>query len=199
MLAAIRLGRVHPRTREQLDRTSPLSIRKRGNPKVWSLSLLGLGFYLVVITGAFAVRSAAGFGAVLIAMPMLAFVLPVSTAVAVTTALTTITSVHHVSRDWYRVAWRQFAILAFYSAIGIGLGFYFIHLLDEVALRRSLGVFLILYSLYALATAKGSPVLPVRWCRALLGDRVIRRLDPKKFAWLVGGLILLSGFALLVK
>lgn len=248
---------------------------------MWSLSLLGLGFYLVVITGAFAVRSAAGFGAVLIAMPMLAFVLPVSTAVSVTTALTTITSVHHISRDWHRVAWRQFAIMAFYSAIGIGLGFYFIHLLDEVALRRSLGVFLILYSLYALATAKGSPVLPVRWCRALaagtgvaggilgtlfgagvgpiyvvyfntlrmereifrvtmstvlllgsaariagyarlgfyesasialiaiglplvalgswLGDRVIRRLDPKKFAWLVGGLILLSGFALLVK
>jgi hypothetical protein len=38
------------------------------------------------MTGAFAVRSAAGFGAVLIAMPMLAFVLPVSTAVSVTTA-----------------------------------------------------------------------------------------------------------------
>jgi len=66
------------------------------------------------MTGAFAVRSAAGFGAVLIAMPMLAFVLPVSTAVSVTTALTTITSVHHVSRDWRRVAWRQFAIMAFY-------------------------------------------------------------------------------------
>jgi len=73
------------------------------------------------MTGAFAVRSAAGFGAVLIGMPMLAFVLPVSTAVSVTTALTTITSVHHVSRDWRRVAWRQFAIMAFYSAVGIAL------------------------------------------------------------------------------
>ena len=35
-----------------------------------------------------------GFGAVLIAMPMLAFILPVSTAVSVTTALTSITSIH---------------------------------------------------------------------------------------------------------
>ena len=46
-----------------------------------SLSLLGFVFFMLVMIGAFAVRSAAGFGAVLIAMPMLAFVLPVSTAV----------------------------------------------------------------------------------------------------------------------
>jgi uncharacterized membrane protein YfcA len=171
--------------------------------------------------------------------------------------------------------------MAFYSAIGIGLGFYFISMLDEHALRRSLGVFLILYSIYALATAKSPPVLLARWRRALaagtgvaggllgtlfgagvgpiyvvyfnslrmereifrvtmstvvllggaariagyarfgfydgssvaliaiglplvvvgswLGDRVIRKLDPQLFGWLVSGLILLSGIALLVK
>ena len=51
-----------------------------------SLSPVGLAFYMLVITGAFAVRSAAGFGAVLIALPMLAFVMLVPTAVSVTTA-----------------------------------------------------------------------------------------------------------------
>ena len=245
------------------------------------MSAFGLAFYVVVLTGAFAVRSAAGFGAVLVAMPMLAFVLPVSTAVSITTALTAITSVHHLSRDWHRVAWRHFGIMAFYSAIGIGLGFYFINLLDEHALRRSLGGFLILYALYACATAGASPVFPARWRGALaagtgvaggllgtlfgagvgpiyviyfnalrmereifrvtmstvvllggaariagyarlgfyeassvfliaiglplvlvgswLGDRVIRRLDPRMFGRLVGGLILLSGLALLLK
>jgi uncharacterized protein len=246
-----------------------------------SLSVFGVAFYMLVMTGAFAVRSAAGFGAVLIAMPMLAFILPISTAVSVTTALTSITSIHQVSRHWRRVAWRHFTIMALYSAIGIGLGFYFLNMLDEHALQRSLGVFLILYSLYALATANGSPVLPSRWRGALaagtgvaggllgtlfgagvgpiyvvyfntlrleretfrvtmstvvllggvarivgyarlgfyeassvaliaiglplvvigswLGDRVIRRLDPGKFGWLVGGLVFLSGVALLVK
>src|SRR5689334_17087098 len=119
------------------------------------------------MTGAFAVRSAAGFGAVLIALPMLAFILPVSTAVAVTTALTAITSIHQLSRHWRRVAWGHFAVMALYSAIGIGLGFYFINMLDEHALRRALSVFLIVYSLYALATAGTSPVLPYRWARAL--------------------------------
>ena len=245
------------------------------------LSLLGLAFYVVVLICAFAVRSAAGFGAVLIAMPMLAFVLPVSTAVSVTTVLAAITSVHQLSRDWRRVAWRHFSIMTFYSVIGIGVGFSFINMLDEHALRRSLGVFLILYSVYTLTTAKASPVFPAHWRGALaagtgiaggvlgtlfgagvgpiyvvyfntlrmdkeifrvtmstvvllggaariagyasfgfyerssialiaiglplvivgswLGDRVVRRLDPQMFSWLVGGLILLSGVGLVVK
>jgi hypothetical protein len=55
---------------------------------VSSLSLFAFAFFMLVMIGAFAARSAAGFGAVLIAMPMLAFVLPISTAVSVTTALT---------------------------------------------------------------------------------------------------------------
>jgi uncharacterized protein len=248
---------------------------------VTSLSTLGLIFFMLVMVGAFTVRSAAGFGAVLIAMPMLAFVMPVSTAVSVTTVLTAITSMHQVTRDWHRVAWRHFAIMAFYSAIGIGLGFYFIKLLDERALRHGLGVFLIFYSLYAVATSNVSRTIPARWRNALaactgiaggllgtlfgagvgpiyvvyfnalrlereifrvtmstvvllggvariagyasfgfyegssfvlialglplvilgswLGDKVIRRLDPQKFTWLIGALIFLSGIALLVK
>jgi Sulfite exporter TauE/SafE len=134
---------------------------------VTSLSTLGLIFFMLVMVGAFTVRSAAGFGAVLIAMPMLAFVMPVSTAASVTTVLTAITSMHQVTRDWHRVAWRHFAIMAFYSAIGIGLGFYFIKLLDERALRHGLGVFLIFYSLYAVATSKVSRTIPARWRNAL--------------------------------
>jgi uncharacterized protein len=146
---------------------APKWAERREIRNVSSLSLFGLVFFMLVMIGAFAVRSAAGFGAVLIAMPMLAFVLPVSTAVSVTTALTAITSVHQLSRDWRRVAWRHFAIMASYSAIGIGLGFYFIQMLDEHALRRSLGVFLILYSIYALATAKASRTVSTRWRGAL--------------------------------
>lgn len=246
-----------------------------------SLSLFGLVFFMLVMIGAFAVRSAAGFGAVLVAMPMLAFIMPVSTAVSVTTALTAITSVHHVSRDWHRVAWRQFAIMAFYSAIGIALGFYLIKMLDEQALRRGLGAFLILYAIYALVTANAPRTVAAHWRGALaagtgvaggflgtlfgagvgpiyvvyfnalrlereifrvtmstvvllggvariagyasfgfyqrssfvliaiglplvvvgswLGDKVIRKLDPQMFGWLIGALIFLSGVALLVK
>jgi uncharacterized membrane protein YfcA len=246
-----------------------------------SLSALGLVFYGVVLIGAFAVRSAAGFGAVLIAVPMLAFILPVPTAVSVATALTMVTSAQQVSRDWTRIAWAQFFIVSFYTMIGIGLGFYFISTLDENALRRGLGGFLVLYSIYAWWTRGASPVLPRRWHGVLaagagilggffgalfgggvgpiyvvyfnvlrmnrevfrvtmstimligvsariagyasfgfyggptmilvalglplvfvgswLGDRLAMRLNPQLFGALVGGLVLLSGVALLLR
>lgn len=246
-----------------------------------SLSYLGFAFYVLVLVGAFAVRSAAGFGAVLIAVPMLAFVLPVTTAVSVATALTLITSARQVGRDWRRIDWRQFFIVSFYTMIGIALGFYFIHALDEKDLRRGLGAFLVIYAIYALWTSQTAPVLHVRWHGALaagagiiggffgalfgggvgpiyivyfnvlrmerdafratmstimlvgssaritgyasfgfysrstitlmgiglplvfvgswLGDRVALRLNPKTFSWLVGGLVLLSGTALLLR
>jgi uncharacterized membrane protein YfcA len=246
-----------------------------------SLSSLGLAFYVLVLIGAFAVRSAAGFGAVLIAVPMLAFVLPVPTAASVASALTMVASAQQVSRDWGQIAWAQFFIISFYTMIGIGLGFYFISTLDETALRRGLGGFLIVYSIYALRTRGASPVLPTRWRGALaacagitggffgalfgggvgpiyviyfnvlrmskdvfrvtmstimlvgvsariagyasfgfygrstmillalglplvfvgswLGDRLAQWLDPQRFGSLVGGLVLLSGVALLLR
>ena len=41
--------------------------------------------------------------------------------------------------------------------------------------------------------------LPLVVIGSWLGARVIRRVDPAKFGWLVGGLIFISGVALLVK
>jgi len=132
-----------------------------------SLSLLGLAFYGLVLVGAFAVRSAAGFGAVLIAVPMLSFVLPVPTAVSVATALTMLTSLRHVHRDWRQIAWKQVFLITVYTLIGIGLGFYFIRSLDPNTLRRGLGAFLVVYSVYVLATGGLPPPLPSRWHGAL--------------------------------
>jgi hypothetical protein len=131
------------------------------------LSYPGLSVYAVVLIGAFAVRSAAGFGAVLVAVPLLALVMPLPVAVSVATALTLVTSIRYVSRDWRFIAWRQFAIMMLYTLIGVGLGFYFIRLLDEHALRRGLGVFLIVYSIYVLGTGGRPPALSPRWHSAL--------------------------------
>jgi uncharacterized protein len=245
------------------------------------LSFLGYAFYALVLVGAFAVRSAAGFGAVLIAVPMLAFVMPMSAAVSIGSALTAITSIHHLGRGWRHIAWREFATIALYTAVGIALGFYVFALLNEDVLRRCFGVFLVLYALYALWTAKAPIFLPRRWHGILaaatgisggfigalfgagvgpiyviyfntlclerevfrvtmttvalvggltritgyagmgfysrstllllgiglpmvvigswLGDRIVRRLNPQHFGLFIGGLILLSGIALLVK
>lgn len=185
---------------------------------MWSLTLSGLAFYVLVLTGAFAVRSAAGFGAGLIAVPMLAFILPVSTAVAVATALTTVTSLGQVGRDWRHIAWRQCAVVLLYSIVGIGLGFWFIAVLDETALRRSLGAFLVLYSIQALWPANASRVLPARWhgacaagtgivgglCSALFGAGAgpfyvvyftVVRMEKEIFRATMSGVVLIGGAA----
>ena len=132
-----------------------------------ALSTLGFAFYAAVLLSAFAVRSAAGFGAGLIAIPMLAFILPVSTAVSIATVLTTLSSIQQVSREWRLIAWRKFAVIFLYSMAGIGLGLYFIKMIDEIILRYCLGVFMILYSIYALSAADTSRLLSRRWHGAL--------------------------------
>ena len=132
-----------------------------------ALSSLSLAFYAAVLLSAFAVRSAAGFGAGLIAIPMLAFILPVSTAVSIATVLTTLSSIQQVSREWRLIAWRKFAIIFLYSMVGVGLGLYFIKMIDENILRYCLGVFMILYSIYALSATDTSRLLPRRWHGAL--------------------------------
>jgi len=128
------------------------------------LSALALVFYAVVLLCSFAVRGAAGFGAGLIAVPMLTFILPVPTAVSVASVLTTLTSIQQVSREWRQIAWPQFITIFLYSMVGIGLGLYFIKLLNEDVLRRCLGIFLILYSCHSLWVARTSTrLLAKRW------------------------------------
>jgi hypothetical protein len=129
-----------------------------------ALSPYALAFYAAVLLSAFAVRSAAGFGAGLIAIPMLALILPVSTAVSVATVFTTISSVQQISREWRQIAWRQFILIFLYSMVGVGLGLYFIKLFDEDLMRHALGIFMVCYSLYALRGAShASNFVSARW------------------------------------
>ena len=82
---------------------------------------------------------------------------------AATSFLTALTSIHHVGRNWRHVAWPHFLKISLYTVIGLALGFYCLHILDEETLKRCLGVFLILYAFYALWTVKVPHVFPIRW------------------------------------
>jgi uncharacterized protein len=186
-----------------------------------ALSSLGFAFYAAVLLSAFAVRSAAGFGAGLIAIPMLAFILPVSTAVSVATVLTTLSSIQQVSREWRQIAWRQFVVIFLYSMVGVGLGLYFIKLLDEDVMRHCLGAFLTLYSIYTLSAADTFRLLPRHWhgalgagigivgglCSALFGAGAgpiyvvyfnILRLEKAVFRATMSAVVLLGGAARIV-
>ncbi|MBV9824936.1 MAG: sulfite exporter TauE/SafE family protein [Alphaproteobacteria bacterium] len=187
-----------------------------------ALSSYSLVFYAAVLLGAFMVRSAAGFGAGLIAIPMLALILPVSTAVSVASVLTVLSSTQQVSREWRQIAWRHFIMIFLYSMVGVALGLYFVKLLNEDLMRPALGIFMILYSLRALFSA-GNSARPVsaRWhaplgagvgivgglCSALFGAGAgpiyivyfdILRLEKAVFRATMSAVVLLSGGARIV-
>jgi uncharacterized membrane protein YfcA len=116
----------------------------------------------MVLTAAFTVRGGTGFGAATIAVPMLAFVLPIAIAVSVVAVLTALNSVGMVRRDWRKIDWQELRRLLPYTLAGIGAGLYLMATLDEKSLRHALGAFLVVYSLYAMC-AGDHRTLPVRW------------------------------------
>jgi uncharacterized membrane protein YfcA len=127
-----------------------------------TLGPLQLVFCALVVTLAFAVRGGAGFGGGAIAVPLLALVLPLQVAVPAVTVLNMLSSVGHGVRDWRKIAWSEILRLIPFSMLGVGTGLYLLSQLDPKPLARGLGVFVILYALYALVTAGREIMVPRR-------------------------------------
>jgi uncharacterized protein len=135
----------------------------RGDDNMEALSPLHIGFCALVLTAAFTVRGGTGFGSATIAVPMLAFVMPIGAAVAVVAALNIINSLGMVKRDWRKIAWPQLKRLLPYTMAGIAAGLYLMAILDDSVLRHALGLFLIAYSIYALAWGSSKSEVSERW------------------------------------
>src|SRR6185436_6149146 len=92
------------------------------------LDLLTL-LVVVVFFGATLLRSALGFGEALIAVPLLAFVLPVRVAAPVAVLVSITVAAVVVAQDWRHVHVRSAARLVISTLFGIPLG---LHLLRSV-------------------------------------------------------------------
>jgi uncharacterized membrane protein YfcA len=103
------------------------------------------------VLAAYIVRGMSGFGAGLVAAPLLAFVLPVHVIVPTTGLLVFILFVFLTLRDRRDVIWREFKLLAPPTLAGVVAGLLLFRLLDNQLLLLGLGGFLILYSVYMLA------------------------------------------------
>ena len=104
-----------------------------------------------IVLGAFVVRGMSGFGAGMIGIPLLAFLMPVHTAVAMF-GLMVLTLFTFLSiRDWREVVRREFALLLVPTILGVVAGVLLFRHLDNRLLLQLLGGFLIAYSLYVFA------------------------------------------------
>lgn len=125
-----------------------------------ALDLLDLLFCGVVIVFAYTIRNATGFGGATVGVPFITLVAPISTAVTIFAILNIMASYDVLRRDWRKIAWREIARLLPTSIMGVIAGLYLMSLVNEVTLARALGAFIILYAIYALATADNPFKMP---------------------------------------
>lgn len=109
---------------------------------------------LAVLFLATFIRSALGFGEALVAVPLLALLLPVQVAapLAVLVSITVATIV--VIQDWRNVHLHSAGWLIFSTLFGIPLGLLLLKTVPESIFKAVLGAFIIAFALYSLAGRK---------------------------------------------
>jgi uncharacterized membrane protein YfcA len=118
-----------------------------------SFDLLQWAFFALVVTGAFAVRSATGFGSSMVVLPLAALAFPVQAVIPVVSGLQVFSNVTFSVRHWRDVIWEHPLRVMPAALLGIGAGLYLFYLLDTRLIAKGVGAFVIGYALHAMATA----------------------------------------------
>jgi uncharacterized membrane protein YfcA len=95
---------------------------------------------VMVFFGATLVRSALGFGEALIAVPLLAFVLPVEVAAPIATLVSITVAAVVVARDRRHIHLRSAAWLVVSTLVGIPLGLLLLRCVSEPIVKGGLGI-----------------------------------------------------------
>jgi uncharacterized protein len=105
---------------------------------------------VAVFFGATLVRSAFGFGEALIAVPLLALVLPVKVAAPVAVLLSITVAAVVVAQDWRQVHLQSAMRLVLWTLLGIPLGLFLLRTASESLVKGALGVVVAGFSIAAL-------------------------------------------------
>ena len=106
-----------------------------------------------IVFCAFVIRGMSGFGAGMIGVPLLAFLMPVHTAVAMFGLMVLVLFTFLSVRDWGAVVKEELKLLVLPTLLGVAGGVLLFKHLDNRLLLHLLGGFLVAYSLYALAVS----------------------------------------------
>ena len=118
-----------------------------------SLGGIQLALIAAIVFLAFVVRGMSGFGAGLIAVPLLAFVIPLQLAVPLCSLLVFVLFIVLVIRDRQQVVWAELKLLVPPTIAGALIGLWLFAILDNRMLVIMLGSFLVLYAVYMLAVS----------------------------------------------
>jgi uncharacterized membrane protein YfcA len=109
---------------------------------------------LAVIFLATLIRSALGFGEALVAVPLLALLIPVEVAVPLATLVSITVAGFIIVQDWHQVQVRSAIFLVLSTCFGIPLGLLLLTQVPEKVIKGILAVVIISFSLYCLLSRK---------------------------------------------
>lgn len=120
-------------------------------PDAFEFGAVQVAIAAVIVLGAFVVRGMSGFGAGMVAMPLLVFVIPIHTAVPMMGLLAFILFIFLTIRDRRDVVWDELKLLVPATILGVGAGALLFKNLDSAVLLRLLGAFIMCFAVYVLA------------------------------------------------
>jgi uncharacterized membrane protein YfcA len=104
----------------------------------------------LIISAAYVVRGIAGFGSGLIAIPLLAFFLPLSVAVPIVVLLDYISSFSQGMKNREAVQWKEIVPLLPFTLIGVFTALFVFKYVDANLLPKIMGAFIIIFAVYTL-------------------------------------------------
>src|SRR5580692_2265800 len=105
---------------------------------------------LAVIFVATAIRSAIGFGEALIAVPLLAFFMPVRVATPLAVLVSITIAAIVVLQDWRHIHLRSAGWLILATVFGLPLGLLLLTHAPEHLVKAALGILILLFALFCL-------------------------------------------------
>ncbi len=121
-----------------------------------------LAWCALVLFGAYTLRGATGFGAGVVAIPLLLLALPLRVVIPLVTALGMLASLGQALHQRRHVQWSGLGRLLLPSLAGIAAGLWLFAALDSTLLLRALGLFIIGYALWHFIPWRAGGALP-RW------------------------------------
>lgn len=111
---------------------------------------LQLTIAILVISVAYTIRGITGFGSGLIAIPILALMLPLQIVVPMIGLLDYLASLSHGMKHRRQIAMKEILPLIPFTLIGVLAGLYLLKEVDSQLLSRVLGGFVLIYAFYSL-------------------------------------------------
>jgi|SRR6185312_13610398 len=99
-------------------------------------------------------RTTFGFGEALVAVPLLALIIPVKVAAPIAVLASIVIAGIVVYKDWQHIHFRSAAWLIFSTLFGLPLGLFLLKTIPESIMKGSLAIIILIFSSYSLLRSK---------------------------------------------